>query len=118
MIRASFPSKTRNLAFPGSYENPISISMPQNDSGRFAQPHSLFSATRVFTSFLQQRVGQKLIRREPNRSPRSRKAFEFLLELLDHTRPCREKAAMVLERRVSQQHFPVLKHRDSVADNL
>ena len=41
------PSQARNLAFPGSHENPISIAMPQNDSARSAQSHSLFSAMRT-----------------------------------------------------------------------
>src|ERR1700722_9960642 len=53
-------SEARNLAFAGSYENPISISIAQNDSARFAQSHSLFSAMRVCTIFFSSESGKGL----------------------------------------------------------
>src|SRR5258708_4020588 len=67
---------------------------------------------------LQQRSRQRLIHREANGPPGCREVFKFLLELLDYTGARREQAAMVLERRVTDQHSLVLERRNPVADNL
>ena len=108
MIRASFQARRGTLLSPEAMRTPISISMPHNGFCPLSSvPFFVFRDTGLH-NFLQQRVGQRLIGREPKRSPRSRKAFEFLLELLDHTRPRREKAAMILERRVPPSPPPSL----------
>jgi hypothetical protein len=69
-------------------------------------------------NLLHQRIRQRLIRREVDRPFRNPVSLQFLLELVEHSRPRREQAAMLLERRVSHQHPIELKHRHAIADHL
>src|SRR6266851_3910231 len=112
------PSEARNLGFAGSYENPISISMPQNNSGPdYSVPFLIFLDPRLHDLF-HQCIRQRFIGRELNGPLGGPIALQFLLKPVEHTGPSWEQAAMVLERRVAHEHSSELEHRDPVADDL
>jgi len=67
---------------------------------------------------LHQRVCQRLVSRELNRPLRGPISLQLFLKSVKHPRPRRKQTAMILKRRIPDQHPVVLEHRHPVADHL
>src|SRR6267154_4101301 len=80
-------------------------------------PFPIFLDPRLH-NLLYQCIWQRLIGREVNGPLGTPEAPQFHLEPVEYARPRWEQTAMVLKRRVPDQHSSVLEHRNPVADHL